>query len=151
MLAMRNRLLLLAPLLMALLVLAGCGKQGATITGKLVLPATVQLEENDIAKITFLPEEQGLRPSVALVSPSDNSFVAKGPEPERRGVPPGKYKVAVKLLLQPASENAAKREKLFESLNQRYDEKNTPLTYEVTAEPQQAITIDLGTSAVRKD
>jgi hypothetical protein len=151
MLATRNRLFSALPLL-GLLVLAGCGgKKGATITGTLVLPSNVELADNDAIKVSFVPAEQGtdLRPAVAQVSPTEKTFVIYGPD--RHGVAPGKYLVAVKFQVYPGTldTEASKREKAFEGLNKRYDDTHTKLTCDVTAEPQQTITIDLGAGTVR--
>lgn len=135
--------------LIGLLVLSGCGRKTAVVKGTVVLPANVKLIESDSAKIIFMPEEKDRPACSGAISTSDNSFVAHNPT--NKGLPPGKYKVTVRLQPYPGSKGSEKRQELFARINDKYDELASKLTYEVTEEPTQSITIDLTKGTIAKN
>src|SRR5262245_25764944 len=106
----------------------GCGgKKGTDVTGKLVLPAGVQLAENDSINIRFIPQKEdktGKGGGSGGVSPTDLSFTVKD-------IAPGKYKISVNIQPYPGSEQV-KHAAAFAPLNKTFEAENTPLTYEVT-------------------
>lgn len=147
------RTLRLSPLLvcatLALLVLPGCGKKGAPVKGKLVLPPEVKLADNDTVKVTFIPDKTGAEGYSGKVSPSDLSFVVDSGN--KKGVQPGKYKVAVSIQPYPGGEGTAERKQKLQPLNSAYDPGTTKLTYDVTSDSNQSITIDLTKGSVTKN
>jgi hypothetical protein len=138
--------LVLASTLVCLTGIAGCGsKKGSVVNGKVVLPAGAHLDKDDSGTITFVPEKadkSGKGGGAGPINPSDLTFFA-------RDIAPGKYKIKVNLSAYPGKENE-KRAKVLEGINQHFDDANTKLTYEVTADAQQSITIDLAHGTVSK-
>jgi hypothetical protein len=143
----RPRLLLVVTAL-CLLPLAGCGTKGYTVTGKVVLPANVKMAADDSVTILFAPEDPKGTSAPAEFTPSDNTFVAKGPE--GKGLPPGKYKVSVQITPYPGKPESAQRATQLSGINSAYDLANTKMTYEVTKDSSQSITIDLTKGTVTK-
>jgi hypothetical protein len=125
---------------------AGCGPKGGQVKGTLVLPANVKLAENDAVQVSLIPESGKDTPPPGEFTVADMSFQLKGIG--GRGVPAGKYKVSV--MVQPYGGADAKRKPLFEALNEKYNPGKTPLTYDVTGDSVQTITIDLTKGAVTK-
>ncbi len=92
-------------LLLALILLPGCGQGGRTVwvTGKLIEGgAKYETPANQRITITFVASEiqdgQGklvasTEPYMALYDPTDGSF--KVPGRDGSGIPPGKYRVAI--------------------------------------------------------
>jgi hypothetical protein len=128
--------------------LTGCGssQKGATLKGTVVLPSNVKLAENDSATVGFAPDGTEGQSFVAAINPADLSFVAKGPA--GKGITPGKYKITVNF--QPYIPGESKQKAIFEDVNARYNAQNSRLSYEVTADSQQSITIDLSKGTVTK-
>jgi predicted small lipoprotein YifL len=145
----RGRRSVLVSVAVCLLVLAGCGKKNAIVNGKIILPANIKLIESDRGKIIFVPEDKNAPASSATISSSDNSFVVNGPA--NKGVPLGKYKITVQLQPYPGEKGSEKRSDLFARLNDKYDPEVSKLTYEVTADSTQSITINLIKGTVTKD
>jgi hypothetical protein len=142
-----RRLLSVLALALGLLALAGCGQHGATVKGTVVLPPQVKLEENDSLIVILVPEGENSVASPSPVKP-DLSFVSMGPT--GKGVPPGKYKITVSLTPYMGSPEAEKRKPSLDPINKQYDSAHTKLSYEVTSDPQQSITIDLAKGTVTK-
>lgn len=142
---LQNRLLrclLVLPFCCAFL-LTGCGKKGVTVKGTVILPQGTTLAETDATTVTFRPEEAGGMPSSAKIK-ADGSFVATK-------VYPGKSKISLSLEPYPGSTpEILKRKEAFRGLNKTFDANNSPLTYEVTSDPEQTITIDLPQKKVTK-
>ncbi len=134
---------------LCLLVLPGCGKSGATVKGTLVLPRNVKLMDTDSVRISFTPEDKKGQGYPAKLSVADNSFVAQGPS--KKGIPAGKYTVAVQLQPYMGSPHSERRAAYFASLNKNFNAAHSKLTYEVTAESPQTITIDIPKGTVTKN
>ncbi|HWG44651.1 MAG TPA: hypothetical protein VN688_17875 [Gemmataceae bacterium] len=132
-----------------LLVLAGCGEKAAVVKGTIVLPSHIKLIDTDQGKILFVPQEKNTPASSATISSSDNSFVVNGPT--NHGVPLGKYKIIVRFKPYPGDPSSENRAQLFARINDKYDEEVSKLTYEVTADSTQSITIDLIKGTVTKN
>jgi hypothetical protein len=120
-----------------LLFLTGCGSQKTVkVSGKLVLPSQIKLADNDSVMVTFTPDEDiKAQGGSGTVSPSALTFDA--------AVPPGKYKVSVTIQSYPGAAENKQRSQELTKFSTTYSLKSTPLRYEVTAEANQAITIDL--------
>jgi hypothetical protein len=142
---LRVRSLLLACTLCFLVVLtSGCGqRRRVTVKGTLVLPANVQLAEKDTVRIVFAPEDSGIKGARAKFNPSDKSFVATG-------VPTGKNKVTVAISPYQKGAGSEQHAKDLDVLNQAYGGPKTPLSYEVSKDPEQSITIDVSTISIDK-
>jgi hypothetical protein len=134
---------------LCLLVLSGCGPSGAIVNGKVILPGDVKLTDTDMARLSFIPEGKKGQVYPANVSKSDNTFVAHGTG--KRGIPAGKYTIAVDLQPDLGSSDSKKRSALFDPINKKYDAVHSKLTYEVTAESPQSITVDLVKGTVTKN
>ena len=130
---------------LCLLVLVGCGgKKPVTVKGTIELPKTlnVKLAEQDVIKVGFEPETKGQEGVGATASATSRSFTAQ--------VPPGKYKISVSITPYPGSEGSEKRKEQLSMLNRAFSPSNTKMTYDVTADHEQTITIDLSTGTVKK-
>ncbi len=124
--------------------IVGCSsKRAVPISGTLVLPAGVKVVDNDTINVGFVAQQQGDEGSAASASPTDLTFKAKQ-------TVPGKYKVTVSITPYPGEKNSEARAAQFEALNKKYAPASTPLNYEVTSDPDQSITIDLGAGTVTK-
>lgn len=134
-----------------LLVVAGCGggagKKAAVLKGKVILPSNIKLGESDSASINFNPETEGDPNLTAVVNPVDLTFTATGVK--GKGTPPGNYKISV--VLQPYTPGVSPLRQACDELNNRYSDGSTPLSYNLTEEPQQSITIDLSKGTVTKN
>ena len=150
MLRTRRLLSLLTSVAICLLALSGCGgKKPVTVKGKLVLPSTMKLAETDIVQISFVPqEEKGLAGS-AKPSLTDLSFVVK--DTNGKGVVPGKYKVTVKFDAYAGMKDGQKRADAMKPINDSYGLLKSKLTYEVTLDEEQNITVDLIKGTVTKN
>jgi hypothetical protein len=140
----RARLIALGSLFV--LLLAGCGKSGktVTVTGKLVLPQKAKLAESDSVIVTFLPEDNPTAPGgTANVNPKDLTFSL--------AVPPGKYKVSVTFQPYPGEKDSEQRTKELNQHVGMFSRDATALRHEVGSEPNQAITIDLVKSTITKN
>jgi hypothetical protein len=117
---------------MSLVAIGGCsgksGSAGVKLKGQLVQNGQpVQPAQNDYYQIVLIPES-GLATNTYPATPpgSDGTFSIDGPD--GRGVPAGKYKVTVKNMVQ------SPRGGLADKFNNRYDERNTQLTWDVTSD-----------------
>jgi hypothetical protein len=134
---------------LCLLGLGGCGgHKGGIVKGTLVLPPNVKPGETDSLTVLFRPEEGTGESAPAPVNVADMSFSAKGAT--GKGVAPGKYKLIISLQPYMGSAEAEKRRPLYDAINNKYDEKNTKLSYDVTNEAQQSIVVDLAKGTVTK-
>jgi hypothetical protein len=142
--------LLLPVLAFGVLALSGCGTSGVPVKGKLVLPSGYTLQETDSVQVNFQPDSGKGKAATATVNAKDGTFdlVSGG---AAKGVAPGKYKVIVQITPYAGMTDSIKRASAFESLNRKYDQAASTLTYEVTAGAPQEITIDLAKGAVTKN
>jgi hypothetical protein len=120
----------------------GGGAQQKKLTGKVILPTNIKVVENDGINLTFAPDPKGTT-VVAEVSPKDLTFSTQ--------IPPGKYKVAVEITPYPGEKDSEKRATAFEKFNEKYGSSVSPLSYEVTADASQNITVDLAQNRVAKE
>jgi hypothetical protein len=130
---------------LGLVFFAGCSERTASISGKVVLPSQVKLDENDAVAIIFHPEnDTGLVPN-GIFSKTDNTFVAKD-------VPPGKYKISVMITAYPGKNADQHNAVLNKYINDPYGREATKLHCEITADSSQSVTIDAikGTVTVTK-
>lgn len=143
------RTLSLGAFVLCLLVSAGCGggsKKGTVLKGTVVLPPNVKLEENDSATISFVPAAGAGEQFAVAIKPSDLTFEASGPT--GKGVTPGNYKITIRL--QPYKPGESQEKRVFDAISRKYDAGNSNLSYTVTEEPKQSITIDLTKGTVTK-
>jgi hypothetical protein len=160
---MRRSLLLLAILIAPLSASPGCGGgNGVWITGKLLKGGTQYAPPKDqLVTITFVAVEtqdpsgkklQGGDPYQADYDPESGTFSVPGPD--RRGIPPGKYRVAVtQRLIREAFDAAQKNQKTkakkradrdTDTLGNRFGISNSPISVEVSR--SEDVTIDLDQS-----
>ena len=138
-----------ASLSLVLLAAAGCGPNRAAITGTLVLPPNVQLNDSDSVEILFHPAEAGAMPATAKVNNADRTFTVK--TADGYNVPPGKYKVTVRIVPYSAASADPRKVAFDNAVNNVYGtEAATKLEYEVTGDAKQAITIDLAQGKITK-
>lgn len=135
--------LLTIPAVMGLVLVAGCGARTVSVSGTLLVPSNVKVESKDSVNISFVPEGEGKAASGVLDETDKTKFVAKD-------IVPGKYKVVVMISPYMGEKDSAKRQGAFLNLNKRFSREETPLKYEVTADPQQSITVNLDTLGVTK-
>lgn len=133
---------LFATLLAVIALGCGGGAQQKKLTGKVILPTNVKIVENDAINLTFAPDSKGTT-VVAEVSSKDLTFSTQ--------IPPGKYRVAVQITPYPGEKDSEKRATAFEKFNDTYNSNNTKLNYEVTADSNQSITVDLAQNRVAKE
>ncbi len=158
---MRRSHLLLAFLIATMAASPGCGGgNGVWITGKLLKGGTQYAPPKDqLVTITFVAVEtqdpsgkklQGGDPYQADYDPESGTFSVPGPD--RRGIPPGKYRVAVtQKLIREAFDAAQKKQKAKKRVNRdtdtlesRFGISNSPITVQVSR--SEDVTIDLDQS-----
>jgi hypothetical protein len=161
---MRRSHLLLAFLIAPLVASPGCGGgNGVWITGKLLKGGTLYAPPKDqLVTITFVAIEtqdpsgkklQGGDPYLADYDPESGTFSVPGPD--RRGIPPGKYRVAVtQKLIREAFDAANKNQKTkakkrvdrdTDTLGNRFGISNSPITVQVTQSEDVNIDLDQST------
>jgi len=122
----------------------GCGGPATSkVSGKIVLPPNTKLIETDSVAVNFMPEDAKNKGGSTTASPTDLTI-------RPIELPTGKFKVTVQLQAYPGSKDHEKRNATFDTLNKGFDARTSKLTYDVTAEPEQAITIDLGKGTITK-
>jgi hypothetical protein len=126
---------------LALLTLSGCtSAKTVTVDGKVVLPPKVKVSETDSITVAFTREDDATAPGgTATASPTGLTFEAN--------VPPGKYKISVRVQAYAGMKDSQKRER---ELAQQMASAPT-LSYEVTGDARQSITIDLVKGTVTKN
>jgi hypothetical protein len=125
---------------------AGCSaKKEVSVSGKLVLPADLERAENDGITIQFVPQDKSDTSVQSVRSGASSRDLTIAPT----AIYPGKYKIAVAFQPYPGPEQA-KRTALLAPVNKAFEAANTPLTYEVTLDKDQSITIDLAQKSVTK-
>lgn len=137
--------LALSSVFLSTLVLVGCGggPSPVEVNGKVVLPAGIKLEKDDSFSITLSPTEGDKGGAVSDVSKESLTF-------EIKKAVPGKYKVAIDLTPYP-NPGYEKRKGAIEALTSKFNLRQTTLTYEVTADAKQSITVDLAKGTVSKN
>jgi uncharacterized lipoprotein YajG len=130
--------------LIGLSLLAGCTGGGMTsLSGKLVLPKDMKPSQNETVSIGFTPTDESATSAAAVYDRTDRSFVVKN-------IKPGKYTITVSILPYMGEKDTAKRKVAYDKLNKAYDPKSSKLTYDVTTEPNQSITVDVDKGTVTK-
>ena len=155
---MRHRPLVLALLIGVLAASPGCGDRGNRIwvSGKLLKGETKYIPpEDQVVNITFVSLEvqdasgklvKGGDQYAAELDPSGETFSVPGPD--RQGIPPGKYRVAVTQKMKREAFDAAKKKtkkKKFtretDMLEGRFGTANSPFVVQVNQSDE--VTIDL--------
>jgi hypothetical protein len=127
-----------------LLVLPGCGRSFATVSGTATLPKDVKITDKDLVQITFVPDAKGEKAGSAVFNASDSTIVCKDI------VPGGKYKITAKIEPLVGGGDAATRAAEFAAFNKAYDAGSTKLVFQATDEWTQTITIDFVKGTVTK-
>ena len=144
---MLTSLLRSLPLLCLVLApLSGCGDGNPAtikISGKVVLPPGTKVADTDSIMLTFTPMEGDKGGGGGAVNAKDLTFPAFT-------VAPGKYKVSVNFSPYPGEPGSDKRVAAFEQLNKAYGQMASRITYEVTAEKEQPIVIDMAKGSAVK-
>jgi predicted small lipoprotein YifL len=131
-----------------LFALSGCGGRAVSVKGNLVLPPNLTLQESDQVAMSFQPSDSKEGGGgMAVYTPADKSFIVKSAD--GKGLPPGKYKVSVRIVPYPGSADSEKRAASFADLNAKYAS-GASLTYDVTDEATQNIVIDLDKGTITK-
>lgn len=121
------------------LCLTGCGKSDPVLQGRLIKDGQpVTLKEEEEISITFLPKDQG--PAAGADFDKDSgTFKVAGPN--RKGLPPGDYKVSVTKTVYPEGKD------LF--AGEFSESKTMPFT--IGPEGIQKIVIDLSAKTVSRE
>jgi hypothetical protein len=138
-------------LFVGLLGLAGCsGARPVTIQGKLIMPKNVPMGEptgkegaQDTLTLTFLKEGEDKAFSIQ-VNPKELTF-------ESKEIIPGKYKVGFQVGLYAMPTGNPKRQYEVQMFNKAHAAQSSKMTYEVTAESPQSITVDLTKEQVTRN
>ncbi|HBI45310.1 MAG TPA: hypothetical protein DDY78_21030 [Planctomycetales bacterium] len=140
--------MILPALCLGLFALSGCGGRTASVKGTLDFPPNLTLMDTDQVSISFQPgdSKQG-GGGLGIYTPTDKSFIVQSAD--GKGLPPGKYKVAVKIVPYPGSPDSEKRMASFSDLNTKYDT-GASLSYDVTDEATQNIVINLEKGTITK-
>jgi hypothetical protein len=133
---MRN--VIIASCALALVVASGCGIGGpklVPVNGKLTNGGKSPLPDpKGGLTIVFLPTDPNAKKATYPATPfnqDDNSFTVPGPD--GKGIPAGKYKVTINMMVPGSSPVADK-------INEKYTAEKTPIEIDVTGEP---VDIDL--------
>jgi hypothetical protein len=129
--------------------LAGCGGGGQPVDGKVIFPPQLKLQPDDTVSIVFDPEDPSGKPGNGRVSPDDKSFTVKCAD--GKGMLPGRYTIGVIITPYAGHADYKKRAKSVEDFNKQYGTTPTKLTYEVTSDGPQSITVDLVLTSVTKN
>jgi hypothetical protein len=165
---MRRSHLILAFLIAPMVAAPGCGG-GNTIwvTGKLLKGGTPYVPPKDqLVTITFVALEikdpsgkpaQGGEPYLADYDPASGTFVVPGPE--RRGIPPGKYRVSVTQKLEREAFDAAREKKdkakkkeftrETDMLADQFGPTTSPIVVDVTRSEEVTIDLDRPTAPAK--
>ena len=126
----------------ALLAVSGCGPSRAAVSGTLVMPPDVKLQDDDSVTIMFTPDEAGVGGSLATFNNKDHTFTVKAPD--GNNPPTGKYHITVSVLPYNSGDQARKNE-LQQAFTPYATKEASKLEYTVGPESKQKITIDLTT------
>ena len=148
---MRSRSLpLFAVGLLAAVALVGCGgSKGQTLQVTVVPPSTMKLEDTDEIAVAFVPADGSGQSAAGGGNFKSQPFAVTRTAPGTTGVVPGKYKITVKITAYAGMGKADRAQKL-EDFSKAYNADASKLVYEVTADPNQSIAINLENSTVTK-
>jgi len=147
---MRIRSLALLATGLVTVALAGCGgaAKGNNVKATVVPPSTMKLEDTDEIAIAFVPTD-GSASAAGSGNFKSQPIAITRTAPGTTGVVPGKYKITVKITPYAGMGKSDRTQKL-EDFSKAYNAEATKLTYEVTGEPEQSISINLENSTVTK-
>jgi len=127
--------LALATLLLTTALGCGGGSAPVTVKGKIVLLPNTKYAETDTIVLTFVPTAaDGKGGSTADVA-KDLSYTAR--------ILPGNYKIAFSITPYVGSKDDEKRAETFAKKYEGFSPAKTPITYEVTSDSTQSVTVDL--------
>jgi hypothetical protein len=137
------RLRMTAVASVCMVAMLGCGKSAVELSGKLVPPPNTKLVDSDSVQVTFVAEAKGDKSVVVEVK--DGSFSTKE-------IVAGKYKVAVSITPYAGEKGSQERTEYFNDfVNKDFTNTTTPLSYDVSSDAKQSITIDMGKKTVTKN
>jgi hypothetical protein len=132
---------------LCLFALGGCGgPKGVAVNGTIVFPRNLTLKPDDYITLSFVPVTPGSPAGNATVSPEEKTFIIKGPD-GKSGIVPGKYTITVQI--KPYGGGQDQRKAILDDINTKYGQgaggkvPGSQLSYEVTSDPEQSITVDL--------
>jgi hypothetical protein len=143
------RLLSLGLLILGLVAvpLVGCGGAAAGNAVEVTVSSTkMKLEDTDSIEVVFTPEGQA-DPATATGSAKDQPL--KAGRSDAPGVVPGKYKLIVRITPY-AGMAPQQRVEAIKEFNKQFEATTSKLSYEVTADANQSIVIDLDANTVTK-
>jgi len=118
------------------------------VSGTVAFPSSVKLAENDTVSVGFVPAGGG-QGITAKFNNADQSFNFEQTAETLGGIPPGKYKIVVKVTPYAGMPGSDKRKSALDPLNKKFDADASPLTYEV-APGENKVVIDLTKGTVTK-
>lgn len=141
-----RRLIVASILALSLNMLAGCGESAGkvvTVSGKVVFPSQIKIEEQDSIELRFAPESYDGpgKGAATSVSPKDLSFTATN-------VPPGTYKIILAVQPYAGSPGSNTRIRQLEPFNKANDLYQTKLKAEVGTQDIKSMVIDLSKNSV---
>ena len=125
--------------------IAGCGNpKSPTIKGTAVFPANITFQGNDSVMINFSPADPANTAGFSAIA-EDKSFSVKSAS--GKAMLPGKYMIGVSV----TPYDQKNRTAVIDDFNKVFGNPQTSgLTYELTAEDTQSITVDLVKKTVTK-
>jgi len=110
----------------ALFFLTGCGSSNVMVEGEVMVDGQpFKPGPKEQAMVTYLPDKESLAPTDATYpAPIESDGKYRIPGPDKMGIPPGKYRVAVTIL------SAENEQDLFRDA---YSPSQTKLRHEVSA------------------
>lgn len=136
----------LAGLLTAVPGCEGDSTEGVPIKVTLILPKRIKLQETDTVELALAPEVEGKPGAVSSIeiSKPDQPLVFDFAGEDRPGVPPGFYRIGVRIT--PYSSSGTPRDDALEQFNMANDTRSLGLSLEVKDGPSevtQSITVDM--------
>jgi hypothetical protein len=127
--------LALAALLFTTALGCGGGSAPVTVNGKIVLLPNTKYAETDTLVLTFVSTAADGKGGGTADVAKDLSFTAR--------VQPGNYKVAFSITPYTGAKDDERRAETFAKKYEAFSATKTPITYEVSSDSTQSVTIDL--------
>ncbi len=141
-----SRLLAVCAFALSLNLIVGCGEiagKVVTVSGKVILPSQIKLEDQDSIELRFAAEsfDGPGKGAATSVSAKDLSFTATN-------VPPGKYKIVISVQPYAGTPGSNKRMLQLEPFNKANNLYQTKLSTEIGSQDIKDLVIDLDKKSV---